>query len=101
MSWQVGPPTFCKLKVSLVRLQNIQQVLMHQATPVWTSLHREEVIDYSDEDGCPEFIVLWERFYASMDIFRTLQVGQAVDAVYDESGTYSGTSLGLLSYRLG
>ncbi|KAG0758032.1 hypothetical protein G6F57_010467 [Rhizopus arrhizus] len=97
MSWQVGPPTFCKLKVSLVRLQNIQQVLMHQATPVWTSLHREEVIDYSDEDGCPEFIVLWERFYASMDIFRTLQVGQAVDAVYDESGTYSGTVTGLNS----
>ncbi|CEJ00127.1 hypothetical protein RMCBS344292_14193 [Rhizopus microsporus] len=91
MSWQVGPPTYCKLKVSLLRLQNLQQVLSHQAAPNWVSLHREEVIDYSDEDGCPEFIILWERFYASMDVFRNLQVGQAVDAVYDESGTYSGT----------
>ncbi|KAG1466186.1 hypothetical protein G6F56_004740 [Rhizopus delemar] len=95
MSWQVGPPTFCKLKVSLVRLQNLQQVLSHQIAPIWVSLHREEVIDYSDEDGCPEFIVLWERFYASMNMFRTLQVGQKVDAVYDESGTFTGTVTGL------
>ncbi|KAI9283252.1 hypothetical protein BY458DRAFT_467512 [Sporodiniella umbellata] len=94
MSWQVGPPIFCKLKVSLVRLQNIQQALQSQAEPIWVSLNQEEVIDYSDEDGCPEFIVLWERFYASMGMFRTLQTGQTVEAVYDESGTYTGTVTG-------
>ncbi|KAI8989487.1 hypothetical protein BDB01DRAFT_848660 [Pilobolus umbonatus] len=90
ISWQVGPPAFCKLKLDMLDIPNIQQVLNGKEAPRWRSLDREQVIDYSDEDGCPEFIVLWEKFLASMDIFRTLTAGKKVEAIYDD-GKYTGT----------
>ncbi|KAI8370578.1 uncharacterized protein BYT42DRAFT_538143 [Radiomyces spectabilis] len=90
ISWQVGPPAFCRLKVYLQELVNVRQALLEHAEPIWAPRGRDVTIDYSDEDGCPEFIVLWERFLVSMEIFKTLQVGQKVDVIYDE-GRYSGT----------
>ncbi|OBZ82314.1 Bromodomain and WD repeat-containing protein 1 [Choanephora cucurbitarum] len=90
IQWQVGPPAYCKLKLSMFELANPQQVVHQQADPVWTTLNRDETIEYTDEDGSPEFIVLWERFRASMTIFKTLKQGQRVDALYDE-GQYTGT----------
>ncbi|KAI9474271.1 MAG: hypothetical protein EXX96DRAFT_529467 [Benjaminiella poitrasii] len=89
--WQVGPPTYCKLKVTMLQLSNLQQVLAQQEEPYWTSSNQDEIIEYSDEDGCPEFIILWERFIASMDIFQSLQVGQKVSAMYDDAVQYTGT----------
>ncbi|KAG0179532.1 Bromodomain and WD repeat-containing protein 3 [Apophysomyces sp. BC1021] len=90
ISWQVGPPTFCRLRLHVQDLVNVREVLLNQAEPVWAPRGRDVTIDYSDEDGCPEFMVPWERFKASMDIFTQLQTGEKVDAVYDD-GKYTGT----------
>ncbi|KAF7728449.1 Bromodomain and WD repeat-containing protein 3 [Apophysomyces ossiformis] len=90
ISWQVGPPTFCRLKLHIQDLVNVRDVLLNQADSVWAPRGRDVTIDYSDEDGCPEFMVLWERFMASMSIFTQLQTGEKVDAVYDD-GKYTGT----------
>ncbi|KAI8984186.1 hypothetical protein BDF20DRAFT_858443 [Mycotypha africana] len=93
ISWHVGPPAYCKLKISMLTLKNVQQVLMQQEDPLWTpdKVHGDQTVVYTDEDGSPEFIVLWERFLASMNIFMTLRVGQKVDAIYDEGHYYTGT----------
>lgn len=91
ISWHVGPPAYCKIKLSMLTLTNLPQVLAHYADPVWSnSSTQQEVIEYTDEDGCPEFIVLWERFLASMTMFQSLEIGQKVEALYDE-GQYTGT----------
>lgn len=91
ITWMVGPPAYCKLKLSMVELVNISQVIINESqAPIWASLKRDQIIEYSDEDGRPEFIVLWQRFLASMSMFKSLQVGQKVDAIYDE-GQYTGT----------
>jgi WD40 repeat protein len=91
ISWHVGPPAFCKLKLSMLALPNLPQVLQHRVDPVWVnSSLSQQVIEYTDEDGCPEFIVLWERFLASMTMFQSLRIGQKVEALYDE-GQYTGT----------
>lgn len=90
ITWLVGPPAYCKLKLAMAEIANLQNVLIHGASPTWTNLKRVEIIEYSDEDGRPEFIVLWQRFLASMSVFKSLQVGQKVDAIYDE-GQYTGT----------
>lgn len=89
ISWLVGPPAYCKLKLSMLELTNLQEVIQGREDPVWSSMQLDEVIEYTDEDGSPEFLVLWERFLASMDVFQTLRVGQKVDAIYDE-GQYTG-----------
>ncbi|KAI8637978.1 hypothetical protein BD408DRAFT_485831 [Parasitella parasitica] len=90
ISWLVGPPAYCKMKLNMLELTNLQSVLQGQEDPVWSSMQQDEIIEYTDEDGSPEFVVLWERFLASMNVFLTLQVGQKVDAIYDE-GQYTGT----------
>lgn len=90
ITWLVGPPTYCKLKVSMLDLTNAPQVITGQAEPIWTPLKHDEFIEFTDEDGSPEFIVLWERFLSSMAIFLSLQPGQRVDAMYDET-RYTGT----------
>ncbi|RCI03380.1 hypothetical protein CU098_005870 [Rhizopus stolonifer] len=90
ITWQVGPPAFCKLKLSMLQISNLQQVIQRQRDPIWAPLGREEYIEYTDEDGSPEFIILWQRFLASMDVFLSLKRGQKVDAMYDE-GQYTGT----------
>ncbi|EPB92116.1 hypothetical protein HMPREF1544_00941 [Mucor circinelloides 1006PhL] len=90
ISWLVGPPAYCKLKLHMLELNNLQQVIQGQQDPVWSSMQQDEIIEYTDEDDSPEFIVLWERFLASMNVFLGLQVGQKVDAIYDE-GQYTGT----------
>ncbi|KAI8146431.1 hypothetical protein BJV82DRAFT_386668 [Fennellomyces sp. T-0311] len=82
ISWQVGPPTYCRLKVRLRDLVNMRETLGQGADPVWATKHRDVTIDFTDEDGCPEFLVLWEQFVASMAILKTLRVGQRVDAIY-------------------
>ncbi|KAI9490135.1 hypothetical protein BDB00DRAFT_839128 [Zychaea mexicana] len=87
--WQVGPPTYCRLKLRLRNLVNIREALAGTADPIWATKYRDVTIDFSDEDGCPEFLVLWEQFVASMNILRTLRVGQRVDALYDV-GKYTG-----------
>ncbi|KAI8367712.1 hypothetical protein BD560DRAFT_447562 [Blakeslea trispora] len=90
IQWQVGPPAYCKLKLSILQLTNLAQVIHEQADPIWHRSGRDEMIEYTDEDGSPEFIVLWERFAASMSVFKSLRQGQRVDAMYDE-GQYTGT----------
>ncbi|CEP16980.1 hypothetical protein [Parasitella parasitica] len=90
ISWLVGPPAYCRLKLSMLELANLQNVIQGRQDPVWSSTQQDEIIEYTDEDGSPEFVVLWERFLASMNVFLTLQVGQKVDAIYDE-GQYTGT----------
>ncbi|KAI9258598.1 hypothetical protein EDC94DRAFT_585880 [Helicostylum pulchrum] len=91
ITWLVGPPAYCKLKLAMMELVNISKVIITETEePLWASLKRDQIIEYSDEDGCPEFIVLWQRFLASMSMFKTLRVGQKVDAIYDE-GQYTGT----------
>ncbi|KAI8097330.1 uncharacterized protein BX664DRAFT_312183 [Halteromyces radiatus] len=107
ISWHVGPPCFCRLKLTIQELTNIRAVATEQADPHWvspssssssrnaTGRHgitgmEEIIVEYSDEDGCPEFLVLWERFLASMSIFfGPVQPGQRVDAMYDV-GKYTG-----------
>ncbi|KAL9538641.1 hypothetical protein MBANPS3_010777 [Mucor bainieri] len=91
ISWLVGPPAYCKLKLRMLALHNLQQVIQGQQEPLWSpAAQQDHIIEYTDEDGSPEFIVLWERFLASMNVFLTLKVGQKVDAIYDE-GQYTGT----------
>lgn len=90
ITWLVGPPAYCKLKLAMMALANVSDVIFHGAPAIWTNLKQSQIIEYSDEDGRPEFIVLWQRFLASMNVFKTLQVGQKVDAIYDE-GQYTGT----------
>ncbi|KAG2187070.1 hypothetical protein INT44_003298 [Umbelopsis vinacea] len=92
--WQVGPPTFCRLKLRLQTLTNIQEALFQKAEPKWRSSGRDITIDYCDEDNCPEFLVLWNRFLSSMEIWSYLAIGQQVDAVYD-NGAYPGTIVGI------
>jgi hypothetical protein len=89
IQWVVGPPTFCRLKLLLLQLGNIAAALQG-AAPEWVPLGQEAVIDYTDEDGSPEFIVLWQRFQASMDLFGTITDNQRVDAMYDDD-KYTGT----------
>ncbi|KAI9302959.1 hypothetical protein BJ944DRAFT_279394 [Cunninghamella echinulata] len=101
ISWYVGPPTYCRLKLQIQELTNMKQVFHNQANPIWGSqsphsrdrnTRREEItIEFSDEDGCPEFLVLWERFLASMSLFfgPTADGRQRVDAIYDD-GKYTG-----------
>ncbi|CDH58503.1 bromodomain and wd repeat-containing protein 1 [Lichtheimia corymbifera JMRC:FSU:9682] len=90
ITWRVGPPTFCQLKLELKELVNARDVLIHGHEPTWLDKRGEVMIDYSDEDGTPEFLVLWEQFLASMQVFNTLKVGERVDALYDV-GKYTGT----------
>ncbi|KAI9320746.1 hypothetical protein BX666DRAFT_2017807 [Dichotomocladium elegans] len=90
INWIVGPPTFCQLKVRLRELKNGRDALINGREPIWAQKYRDIMIDYSDEDGSPEFIVLWEQFVASMQIFKVLKEGQRVDALYDV-GKYTGT----------
>lgn len=90
ISWLVGPPAYCKLKLHMLELHNLPQVISRQEEPLWSSMQQDHIIEYTDEDDSPEFIVLWERFLASMNVFLTLDVGQKVDAIYDE-GQYTGT----------
>ncbi|KAG2224593.1 hypothetical protein INT45_003733 [Circinella minor] len=85
ISWQVGPPTFCRLKLRLRELVNIQETLKDGQEPTWATKHNDVTIDFSDEDGCPEFLVLWEHFVASMENLKALREGQRVDALYDTS----------------
>ncbi|KAK4508847.1 uncharacterized protein ATC70_013470 [Mucor velutinosus] len=90
ISWLVGPPAYCKLKLHMLELHNLPQVIQGREEPLWSSMQQDHIIEYTDEDDSPEFIVLWERFLASMNVFLTLDVGQKVDAIYDE-GQYTGT----------
>ena len=90
ISWFVGPPAYCRLKLSMMNLVNLVPAITGQADPIWAPLRADEFIEYTDEDGSPEFIVLWQRFMSSMSIFLTLTTGQKVDAIYDE-GKYTGT----------
>ncbi|KAG2177959.1 hypothetical protein INT43_003206 [Umbelopsis isabellina] len=92
--WQVGPPTFCRLKLRLQTLVNVQEALFQKAEPIWQSAGRDVFIDYCDEDNCPEFLVLWSRFQSSMEIWSGLEIGQQVDALYD-NGVYPGTIVGV------
>lgn len=92
--WHVGPPTFCRLKLRLQTLTNIQEALFQKVEPKWRSSGRDITIDYCDEDNCPEFLVLWKRFLSSMEIWSFLAIGQQVDAVYD-NGAYPGTIVGI------
>ncbi|GAB5586721.1 hypothetical protein Unana1_01621 [Umbelopsis nana] len=92
--WQVGPPTFCRLKLRLQHLANIQEALFQRAEPIWRNAGRDVIIDYCDEDNCPEFLVLWKRFLASMEVWSFLEIGQQVDALYD-NGAYPGTIVGI------
>ncbi|CAO3598689.1 unnamed protein product [Absidia cylindrospora] len=112
LSWHVGPPCFCRLKFRVQELVNLRDVLNNHATPRWVSPsssssssssgaasyrngeksnnNSEVIIEYSDEDGCPEFLVLWERFWASMAIFfGRADRHERVDAMYDV-GKYTG-----------
>lgn len=90
VTWQVGPPTFCQLKLEIRDLLNGDAALVNGETPVWSDEVRNVVIDYGDQDGTPEFLVLWDRFLASMRIFRSLRIHQRVDAMYDDE-KYTGT----------
>ncbi|KAL0085562.1 hypothetical protein J3Q64DRAFT_1640133, partial [Phycomyces blakesleeanus] len=90
IQWLVGPPVFCRLKLNIQELVNTPAALFHKSEPQWQLRGHDVTIDYSDEDGKPEFIVLFERFLTSMEIFQTARVGQRVDAMYDES-RYTGT----------
>ncbi|KAH8547630.1 hypothetical protein BGW37DRAFT_432323, partial [Umbelopsis sp. PMI_123] len=92
--WQVGPPTFCRLKLRLQNLTNIQDALFQRADPIWRNVGRDITIDYCDEDNCPEFLVLFNRFLSSMEVWSYLEIGQKVDAVYD-NGAYPGTIVGI------
>ncbi|KAI8059122.1 hypothetical protein BC940DRAFT_372111 [Gongronella butleri] len=95
VTWHVGPPTFCSLKLKLQDITNLRAILTDQtASPHWVNLNgaqkSEITIDYCDEDGSPEFIVLWHRFHASMRIFfGPNDLHSRVDAMYDV-GKYSG-----------
>ncbi|KAI9031743.1 hypothetical protein CLU79DRAFT_842322 [Phycomyces nitens] len=90
IQWLVGPPVFCRLKLHVQELINTPAALFQRAQPQWQTRGHDVTIDYSDEDGKPEFIVLFERFLASMEIFQSARVGLKVDAMYDES-RYTGT----------
>ncbi|CAO3612225.1 unnamed protein product [Cunninghamella blakesleeana] len=102
ISWLVGPPTYCRLKLQIKHLTNLNDVLHKKKSPIWSSTsspsrgrgnssHRDEItIEFSDEDGCPEFLILLERFLASMSLFFGSPEGrQRVDAMYDD-GKYTG-----------
>lgn len=90
ISWHVGPPAFCQIKLHTTELVNLHDALFNDANPVWSTRGRDVVIDYCDEDGCPEFMILWERFLASMQYMDGLQVGDRVDAMYGDD-KYTGT----------
>ncbi|KAI8339026.1 hypothetical protein BC941DRAFT_421884 [Chlamydoabsidia padenii] len=105
ISWQVGPPAFCRLKLQVQELANFESVMTQRHNPRWVSpsspatssrggggrsSNTDITLEYSDEDGCPEFLVLWERFWASMSIFfGPTTRNQRVDAMYDV-GKYTG-----------
>lgn len=94
ISWHVGPPAFCRLKLRVQELVNFRAVMADRGTsPQWTTRGSDITLEYSDEDGCPEFLVLWERFRASMAIFFGRRT-QRVDAMYDV-GKYTGQIAGL------
>lgn len=90
ITWQVGPPAFARIKLHTTELVNLHDALFNNFNPIWSTRGRDVVIDYCDEDGCPEFIILWERFLASMQYLDTLQVGDRVDAMYGDD-KYTGT----------
>lgn len=90
IEWYIGPPTWCRLKIRLMDLRNVEQVIWVGENYDWhrDSMKRELHIDFCDEEGMPDFIVLLSRFIDGMR--QTFEIGASVNVRYDD-GLWLGT----------
>ncbi|RUS29919.1 hypothetical protein BC938DRAFT_480071 [Jimgerdemannia flammicorona] len=80
--WHIGPPTWCRLKMRLLDLRNAEQVLWTEEAPEWHVIKGELHIDFCDEEGMPDFIILFSRFIDGMR--QRFDVGADVNALYGD-----------------
>ncbi|OZJ02682.1 hypothetical protein BZG36_04052 [Bifiguratus adelaidae] len=91
INWQVGPPTWCRVKFKVLDCINLIQVVQRAASPIWKAEQGEFTVDFCDEDGAPEFLVLAPRFFSSLQL--NLQIGQYINGLFAET-IYAGRIVG-------
>ncbi|KAJ2875507.1 hypothetical protein GGH93_001526 [Coemansia aciculifera] len=86
MRYSVGPPTYCTVKIQLLKNQTIEELDMegndsHELT------RRCIQVQYHDCDGVPDFLILYSRYRASLR--RSLKCGDSVSVLFDEDQAHS------------
>ncbi|KAI8324331.1 hypothetical protein GQ54DRAFT_296189 [Martensiomyces pterosporus] len=81
ISYAVGPPTYCTVKVQLLRHQTIDE--LDSEDTISPELNRRYIqVQYHDCDGVPDFLILYSRYRASLR--RPLSCGDSVSVLFDE-----------------
>ncbi|KAJ1950769.1 hypothetical protein EC988_004262 [Linderina pennispora] len=91
ITYAVGPPTYCTVKIQLFRFQTLEE--LNTENPMQHELTRRYIqVQYHDCDGVPDFIILYSRYRASLQ--RTLSRGDSVDILFDEDQMHSAEIIG-------
>ncbi|KAJ1964885.1 hypothetical protein GGI12_001146 [Dipsacomyces acuminosporus] len=91
ISYAVGPPTYCTVKIQLLRHQTIEELDSEDA--LHPELNRRYIhVQYHDCDGVPDFLILYSHYRASLR--RPLSCGDSVRVLFDEDQIHDAVIVG-------
>ncbi|KAJ2786540.1 hypothetical protein GGI15_001444 [Coemansia interrupta] len=91
LRYAVGPPTYCTVKIQLLRHQSIDELDLEP--PGDHELSRRCIhVQYHDCDGVPDFLILYSRYRASLR--RSLRSGDSVEVLFDEDQAHKAVITG-------
>ncbi|KAJ1725036.1 hypothetical protein LPJ53_000762 [Coemansia erecta] len=91
LRYAVGPPTYCTVKIQLLKHQSIDELDLEP--PGEHELTRRFVhVQYHDCDGVPDFLILYYRYRASLR--RSLKSGDSVEVLFDEDQVHQAVITG-------
>ncbi|KAJ2736783.1 hypothetical protein IW152_000537 [Coemansia sp. BCRC 34962] len=96
LQYSVGPPTYCTVRIQLLKNQTIEEHDEEGADGF--ELARQLIqVQYHDCDGVPDFLILYSRYRASLR--RPLKVGDWVSVLFDEDQTHNAVITGFRDIR--
>ncbi|KAJ1885040.1 hypothetical protein LPJ66_010320, partial [Kickxella alabastrina] len=91
LRYAVGPPTYCTVKVQLLKNQSIEEMdLEAQGDHEMTRKYIQ--VQYHDCDGVPDFLILYSRYRASLR--SALKCGDSVEVLFDEDQAHKAVITG-------
>ncbi|KAJ2802838.1 hypothetical protein H4S07_004599, partial [Coemansia furcata] len=91
LNYYVGPPTYCTVKIQLLKNQTIEELDM-EGSDSHELTRRYIQVQYHDCDGVPDFLILYSRYRASLR--RSLKCGDSVSVLFDEDQIFSAVITG-------
>ncbi|KAJ2473981.1 hypothetical protein GGI02_000442 [Coemansia sp. RSA 2322] len=91
LRYAVGPPTYCTVKIQLLKLQTIEELDL-EGSDSHELTRRFVQVQYHDCDGVPDFLILYSRYRASLR--RSLKCGDSVSVLFDEDQAHSAVITG-------